>query len=54
MLLCTGGSLEVFLVVGGLRRFSFVVGSCSQRPRFRPNKGSAHNLAIGFDPAREY
>ena len=34
--------------------FSFVVGSCSQRPRFRPNKGSAHNPAMGFDPAREY
>ena len=24
------------------------------RPRFRPNKVSAHKLAIGFDPACEY
>ena len=42
-------------VRGCTPEFSFVVGSCcSQGPRFRPNKGSAHNLAIGFDPAREY
>ena len=25
-----------------------------RRPRFRPNKGFAHNLAMGFDLAREY
>ena len=48
--------LEVYLKVslcavipevrGCTLEFSFVVGSCSQRPRFRPNKGFAHNLAI--------
>ena len=32
--------------------FSFVVGSCSKRPRFRPNKGFAHNLAIGLSCMR--
>ena len=28
--------------------FHLSLGSCSQRPRFRPNKGFAHNLAIGI------
>ena len=42
---------EVYLrVIPEVQEFSFVVGSsCSQRPRFRPNKGSAHNLGISFE-----
>ena len=52
----TEGLLEILCCVvipevrGWTPEFSFLVGSCSQRPRFRPNKDSAHNLAIGFDP----
>ena len=48
-----------FYVVLSYRRFEgctpefpFVIGSCSQRPRFRPEKRSAHNLAIGLSCMR--
>ena len=39
--------------------FHLSLGSCSQRPRFGPNQGVAHNqtthnLAFGYDPVREY
>ena len=55
----TGGSPEVSsLLYWRIREmylsFHLVLGSCLQRPRFRPNKGSAYNLAIDFDSAREY
>ena len=42
-----------FTAVWGILEFS-VLYVVAQRPRFRPNKGFAHNLALGSDPVCEY
>ena len=51
---CPAGDVtEVSWAAGGYLSLP-LLHVVAQRPRLRPNKGSAHNLAIGFDPAREY